>query len=262
MASITPTNDRLCLEECVKSGEDSTAGSLSSITEKFEKMSINDEKYELLLSKICRFVDRTSFIQKIREFDKRAKDKSAIDKMVSSRKKQQDDGIDFVPYYTYFGLELYSSIYAEALTKYLSMLEGNLWQDLLGLVDFKTETGTHIKITNLGIGHISSCDLLIEFTYADGTTRKCYVELKNRTNTMNSSSAKETVAKLVKLYEDKFEVCLMFIHRNNKKSLPRFKAPDFINVVGGGSDICKFIGIYPDFVSDICRFIELFTTHS
>ena len=59
-----------------------------------------------------------------------------------------------------------------------------------------------------------------------------FMEWKNRDNTMNSSSAKTVIQKLSKLHQEGKKVFLVFVNVS-KRTIPRFGAPDYINIING-----------------------------
>ena len=70
--------------------------------------------------------------------------------------------------------------------KHRQMKIGEIWQEIIG---------SYPEFINLKIGHITGLDLLSE-------SRKIIIELKNRTNTDNSSSKKTNLDKLAKFKKE------------------------------------------------------------
>ena len=89
------------------------------------------------------------------------------------------------------------------------MKVGEIWQELIGNYD---------EFLNLRVGHDSGLDIL-------SNTRKLAIEIKNRTNTDNSSSKKSNFDKLSRFKIDNPEYTCIYANINSdteKKTLEGF----------------------------------------
>lgn len=77
---------------------------------------------------------------------------------------------------------------------------GEIWQEIIGNYD---------EFINLKIGHETGLDIL-------SNTRKLAIELKNRTNTDNSSSKKSNLDKLSKFKKENPEYTCIYANINDK----------------------------------------------
>lgn len=104
-------------------------------------------------------------------------------------------------------------------TKVLAMKIGEFHESITGCLP---------NYVNLPVGHETGCDTM----RADGTE---IFELKNRYNTMNSSSAKSVVEKLTRHANTPGVTisALVIINRNGNAPLNRFKAPEEVKVWDG-----------------------------
>lgn len=105
-------------------------------------------------------------------------------------------------------------VYVQA-HKMITMKMGDFHESIAGSID---------GYRKLPIGNPSGCDIEKE----DLTE---VFELKNRANTMNSSSASSVIDKLIKAHNEGKKAHLVLI--NCEGSVPRFKAPDYIEVWNG-----------------------------
>lgn len=213
-------------------------------------------KNENIRQSISKFFKVDDLITSVRNFDTQMRNKEEVQRCVEEKKKKLKIDLNGEIYYRMYGITYDNILYGEVIQKRMSMLEGKLWQNVLGTINFCDEHGVRYKCTDLGVGHESGCDLLFEKIYPNGNIEKIIIELKNRINTMNSSSGEKVVEKLIKQHESGMKACLMYIHTDGKKTLPRYKAPSYIDIVGGSKSICKYLGIHENCIDNIRKCIE------
>jgi hypothetical protein len=106
--------------------------------------------------------------------------------------------------------------HARRCEKALTMKLGDFHEELAGKLP---------GYVTLPTGHETGCDVMKR----DGSE---VWEFKNRDNTMNSSSAESVVGKLTKAAASGKKAYLVLVNCN-KKSVPRFKAPEAVQVLTG-----------------------------
>lgn len=113
------------------------------------------------------------------------------------------------------------------------------------LGDFHEELAGKLKgYVTLANGDPSGCDVAKE----DGSE---IWEFKNRENTLNSKSARQTIQVLTRHHKNGVRPFLVFVNSSkDKKTLPRFGAPEHITVMNGQQAYAHISG-RPDFFDDI-----------
>lgn len=117
----------------------------------------------------------------------------------------------------------------EVMDKRYTMTLGHFYQRLCGLIKYTDAAGREVRIVDLGRAPPCGCDLA---RLVNGEPVE-YIELKMRSNTMNSSSGASTVAHLCTHVDAGLHATLAYVHVDGTKPIPRFKAPQTVTVVGG-----------------------------
>jgi hypothetical protein len=132
--------------------------------------------------------------------------------------------------------------------KNLSMALGTFHENLMGkFKDYET----------LPQGHSTGVDVISE-------TRNELWEVKNRDNTMNSGAGETVVRKLMKAVEEGKKAILVYV-TSEKKTLPRFKAPESITIWNGRQAYTHLSGresFYDDLLLTISDTFASFKTYA
>jgi hypothetical protein len=132
--------------------------------------------------------------------------------------------------------------------KALSMKMGDFHEELMGkFPGYET----------LAVGHSTGTDVR-------RTDDSAFFEIKNRDNTMNADSAKSVVRKLTALTDTGKGATLVLIN-SEKKTLPRFKAPEAVEVVSGRAMYARLSGrvtFHDDLIRTLGETFKRFPTHA
>ena len=122
---------------------------------------------------------------------------------------------------------------------------GNIWQDVLG---------TYKDFKNLGVGHETGLDII-------SIKRKIIIELKNRTNTDNSSSRKANLDKLAKFKKTNPDYTCIYGNINDNTEEKTVVGMDKI-IIHDGVEIHHMVGmrlinlILGEYSAEIIQFVK------